>query len=214
LNSASAGTLLALLLMAWVATAQSPSSPTRGSVEFYLTGDEYSGVVSIDERLAAQDDRLGVIGGMRSHSLDIDVTPGPHRYLISMFDKTNAREVSLVVQTGMLHRVRIDLHAVRSESSGVLSPKTTTYYDATITVELPVPRPPETKFEDLPRSAQISLMLFAGLGLPIVWILPIVLGIRAARRKGISPHWMWFGVHPLGGWLAFLILRFGARPRF
>lgn len=45
------------------------------------------------------------------------------------------------------------------------------------------------------------------------WIVPVVLGIRAAAAKGVSPHWMWFGVHPFGAWIAFLVIRFGVRPR-
>ena len=40
----------------------------------------------------------------------------------------------------------------------------------------------------------------------VFWVLPIVLGIRCARRKRYSPHWMWFGVHPLGGWCVFIVL--------
>ncbi|GEM_PF-1145983 len=39
-----------------------------------------------------------------------------------------------------------------------------------------------------------------------IWITPIVLGIRAARRNNRSPHWMWFGIHPFGGWIAFVLL--------
>lgn len=45
------------------------------------------------------------------------------------------------------------------------------------------------------------------------WIVPIVLGIRAAAAKGISPHWMWFGLHPFGAWIAFFVIRLGVRPR-
>ncbi len=41
-------------------------------------------------------------------------------------------------------------------------------------------------------------------------IIPVVLGIKAAKRKGVSPHWMWFGLHPLGGWIAYLVIR--SRP--
>jgi hypothetical protein len=40
----------------------------------------------------------------------------------------------------------------------------------------------------------------------VLWVLPIVLGIRCARRKHYAPQWMWFGIHPLGGWIAFLVL--------
>jgi Zn finger protein HypA/HybF involved in hydrogenase expression len=40
----------------------------------------------------------------------------------------------------------------------------------------------------------------------LLWVLPISLGIRAANRKGYSPHWMWFGIHPVGGWIAAIVL--------
>lgn len=49
--------------------------------------------------------------------------------------------------------------------------------------------------------------------LAALWIPPVVLGVRWARRKGISPHWMWFGVHPLSGWIAFWIVRYKIQPR-
>jgi len=50
----------------------------------------------------------------------------------------------------------------------------------------------------------LALMVF-------IWIYPIHRGIKVAKVKGLSPHWMWFGVHPLGGWIAFLIIRFGVK---
>ena len=40
----------------------------------------------------------------------------------------------------------------------------------------------------------------------LLWGLPILLGIQVAERKGYSPHWMWFGIHPVGGWVAFIVL--------
>jgi len=39
-----------------------------------------------------------------------------------------------------------------------------------------------------------------------LWVPPIILGVRAARRKNRSSHWMWFGVHPMMGWIAFAVL--------
>jgi hypothetical protein len=39
-----------------------------------------------------------------------------------------------------------------------------------------------------------------------LWIPPIVLGIRIAKKKNRSPHWMWFGFHPFFGWVAFAVL--------
>jgi hypothetical protein len=46
----------------------------------------------------------------------------------------------------------------------------------------------------------------------VFWLLPIVLGLRAARAKGRSLHWMWFGLNPITGWIAYLWLRFAASP--
>ncbi len=40
------------------------------------------------------------------------------------------------------------------------------------------------------------------------WMLPIVLGLQAAKRKGYSPAWMLFGIHPGAGWIAFVVLAF------
>jgi predicted RNA-binding Zn-ribbon protein involved in translation (DUF1610 family) len=42
--------------------------------------------------------------------------------------------------------------------------------------------------------------------LGLLWVLPIVGGLRCAKRNSISPHWMWFGIHPLGGWIAFAVI--------
>jgi hypothetical protein len=39
-----------------------------------------------------------------------------------------------------------------------------------------------------------------------IWIVPVPLGIKKAKQKELSPHWMWFGVLPLYGWVAFLVL--------
>ena len=40
----------------------------------------------------------------------------------------------------------------------------------------------------------------------VLWLVPIPLGIGSAIRKHYSPYWMWFGLHPLGGWIAFIVL--------
>lgn len=59
-----------------------------------------------------------------------------------------------------------------------------------------------------------SVFIIGGcLLLVAIWLLPVVYGVKAARSKGISPHWMWFGLHPFGAWIAFLVIRFGVRPR-
>jgi hypothetical protein len=51
---------------------------------------------------------------------------------------------------------------------------------------------------------------FIVIGVLALTITPVILGIKAAKRKGVSPHWMWFGLHPVGGWIAYLIIR--SRP--
>lgn len=48
----------------------------------------------------------------------------------------------------------------------------------------------------------LGVLVFITLG----WVLPIWLGLRAARRNSRSGLWMWFGVHPIGGWIAFAVL--------
>ena len=45
----------------------------------------------------------------------------------------------------------------------------------------------------------------------LIWLFPIVGGVKWAQRKGVSPHWMWFGIHPLGGWIAYAIIRWGVQ---
>lgn len=65
-------------------------------------------------------------------------------------------------------------------------------------------------------SSDVGAAIGGLLGFVIVvalWVPPIVLGVRWARRKGISPHWMWFGVHPLTGWIAFWVIRYRAVSR-
>jgi hypothetical protein len=52
----------------------------------------------------------------------------------------------------------------------------------------------------------IVVIVLAALLLCALWITPVVLGIRLAQRKGYSPHWMWFGMHPIGGWVAFIVM--------
>jgi hypothetical protein len=40
----------------------------------------------------------------------------------------------------------------------------------------------------------------------LLWALPIFLGIRAAKRKNRSAHWLWFGVHPAGALITWLVI--------
>src|SRR2546421_2099235 len=125
------------------ASPQTSPSPASGTVEFYLTGDEYNGVVTIKEVNGANKSTLSAIGGMRSHSLRVSVSPGERSYLVTMGDDSNGRPVQVNVQPGMLSKVQIDLHAGKSESSGLRS--ITTYYDVQIKVGAPEVLPPETK---------------------------------------------------------------------
>ena len=50
--------------------------------------------------------------------------------------------------------------------------------------------------------------LQTGLLIIVIWLIPIILGVRCAKRKGISPHWMWFGLYPFFGWIAYAIIFF------
>ncbi len=47
----------------------------------------------------------------------------------------------------------------------------------------------------------------------LFWVIPIWFGLKWARIKGVSKLWMLSGIHPLTGWIAYLILRFGIDPR-
>ena len=48
------------------------------------------------------------------------------------------------------------------------------------------------------------LLLFLWLSLLYpAWLYPVVHGIEMARRKGRSPQWMWFALHPVLGWVAY-----------
>jgi hypothetical protein len=52
----------------------------------------------------------------------------------------------------------------------------------------------------------ILCVLFWVMLFVVLWIVPIPLGIGCAIRKHYSPYWMWFGLHPLGGWIALVVL--------
>jgi hypothetical protein len=42
----------------------------------------------------------------------------------------------------------------------------------------------------------------------LIYIAPVVLGVRAAKKRRISPHWMWtsLALPPIGGWIAFWMI--------
>ncbi len=39
-----------------------------------------------------------------------------------------------------------------------------------------------------------------------IYIGLIVLGVRIAKRKNRSPHWMWFAIHPLGLLITLIVM--------
>jgi hypothetical protein len=45
------------------------------------------------------------------------------------------------------------------------------------------------------------------------WFLPIRLGLKWAKIKQVSKLWMLFGFHPMMGWIAYLILKYGIDSR-
>jgi hypothetical protein len=40
----------------------------------------------------------------------------------------------------------------------------------------------------------------------LLWVLPFLLGMRAAERKNRSAQWMWFCIHPVTGWITAAVL--------
>jgi len=38
------------------------------------------------------------------------------------------------------------------------------------------------------------------------WASLIIFGVKAAKKKNRSPHWMWFGVHPMGALVVFIVM--------
>jgi hypothetical protein len=58
-------------------------------------------------------------------------------------------------------------------------------------------------------SATVALVLvgiFIVVILLGVWACLVVFGIKAAIKKNRSPHWMWFGVHPVGALVVFIVM--------
>jgi hypothetical protein len=56
-------------------------------------------------------------------------------------------------------------------------------------------------------TARFIVLTVVTLGVYAMWIHPVVEGLKWARLRGVSPYWMWFGIHPLGGWIAYSIIR-------
>ena len=47
----------------------------------------------------------------------------------------------------------------------------------------------------------------------LLWIIPIKYGLKWAKIKRVSKLWMLFGIHPIFGWIAYLVIRYGVDPR-
>lgn len=60
--------------------------------------------------------------------------------------------------------------------------------------------------EDGGQAAAVIVVLFIVLICLGIWISLIVFGVKAAKKKHRSPHWMWFGVHPMGALIAFIVM--------
>lgn len=40
----------------------------------------------------------------------------------------------------------------------------------------------------------------------ICWIVPIVVGVKIAKKKNRNPHWFWFGIIPGVGFWIFIVM--------
>lgn len=55
-------------------------------------------------------------------------------------------------------------------------------------------------------SAEGLIPLLAVFILLGIWLALVVGGIATARNKNRSPHWMWFGLYPVGALIVFVVL--------
>ena len=60
--------------------------------------------------------------------------------------------------------------------------------------------------EDGGQAAAIIVVLFIVLICLGIWASLIVFGVKTAKKKNRSPHWMWFGIHPVGALIAFIVM--------
>jgi hypothetical protein len=60
---------------------------------------------------------------------------------------------------------------------------------------------------DIEINELLPTIFYGGIFL-VAWVTPVALGVKSAKHKGISPHWMWFGIYPITAWIAFLLIRF------
>src|SRR5574341_801671 len=59
---------------------------------------------------------------------------------------------------------------------------------------------------DSGEAAAAFVVLFIVLIFLGIWASLIVFGVKAAKKKHRSPHWMWFGVHPVGALIVFIVM--------
>jgi hypothetical protein len=59
---------------------------------------------------------------------------------------------------------------------------------------------------DQGQATAIIVVLFIVLIFLGIWASLIVFGVKAAKKKHRSPHWMWFGIHPVGALIAFIVM--------
>lgn len=57
----------------------------------------------------------------------------------------------------------------------------------------------------------ILVLLMVSAFLVILWVLPIVLGLKLAKRNKISAYWMLFGIYPVMAWIGYAIVRLRGR---
>ena len=60
--------------------------------------------------------------------------------------------------------------------------------------------------DDSQTAALAIVAIFIFLILLGVWASLIIFGVKAAKKKNRSPHWMWFGVHPMGALIVFIVM--------
>lgn len=65
----------------------------------------------------------------------------------------------------------------------------------------------ENTFNGLISFVIVLLIIF------FLWFVPIWYGLKWTKIKRVSKLWMLFGIHPMTGWIAYLILRYGIDPR-
>jgi hypothetical protein len=60
----------------------------------------------------------------------------------------------------------------------------------------------QTSPEGLSVLLWIVLLIIA---IVLLWVLPIILGVRKIKAKNYSTAWMCFGIYPLGAWIAYIV---------